>query len=77
MGDRVEGVKAEGRRNPVRCSQAQTERLVRVERTGTDPVVALGWHRGGKIYRRILGVMEKNKMTNPLLPWLDGGPSNY
>lgn len=73
----MKGLKLKAEETPSGVHRHSTERLVRVERTGTDPVVALGWHQGGKIYRRILGVMEKNKMTNPLLPWLDGGTSNH
>lgn len=46
------------------------ERIVRVERTDTDSLVKLIRYGGGKIYKRISGLIEKNKMTTPLLLWL-------
>lgn len=48
MEDRVDGVKTEGKRNlgveTRHDDRHSKERVVKMERTGTDSLVALGWH---------------------------------
>lgn len=80
MEDRVERCKTEGKNLlgvQVRCEDRRPqERSVGVQRTDPGFLGACGFYRGGKIYRRMLGIRGE-KVGHLLQHWLDGDASNH